>query len=129
MRVRLIYSPDVVEKPILAEVIIKTGLLINILEAKVDAQKGELIVSIPANGEKLEEALVLFRRAGVQVQEITKVLHIDHERCIACGACISPCPTHALSFNEDWTIRFDEERCVACGTCVNACPVKAIRLL
>jgi len=61
MRVRLIYSPDVVEKPILAEAILKTGLTINILEAKVNAQKGELVVSIPSAGKKLEEVLRIFR--------------------------------------------------------------------
>jgi len=128
MRVRLIYSPDVVEKPILAEIILKTRLPINILEAKVNAQKGELVVSIPSTGKKLEEILAMFREAGVQVQKFTKVLKIDYERCTACGACISPCPTRALRFGHDWTLEFDEEKCVACRTCVNACPVKAITL-
>jgi len=128
MRVRLIYSPDVVEKPILAEIILKTGLSINILEAKVNAQKGELVVSIPSAGEELEEILRMFREAGVQVQKFTKVLQIDCERCTSCGACISPCPTQALRFGPDWTLEFDEEKCVACKTCVNACPVKAITL-
>jgi len=128
MRVRLIYSPDVVEKPILAEIILKTGLPINILEAKVNAQKGELVVSIPSAGKKLEEILTMFREAGVQVQKFTKVLQIDYERCTSCGACISPCPTQALRFGPDWTLEFDEEKCVACQTCVNACPVKAITL-
>jgi len=128
MRVRLIYSPSVVEKPILAEIILKTGLSINILEAKVNAQKGELVVSIPSVGKKLEEILTMFRKAGVQVQKFTKVLQIDYERCTSCGACISPCPTQALRFGPDWTLEFDEEKCVACRTCVNACPVKAITL-
>jgi len=128
MRVRLIYSPDVVEKPILAEIILKTGLSINILEAKVNAQKGELVVSIPSAGEELEEVLKMFREAGVQVQKFTKVLQIDYERCTSCGACISSCPTQALRFGLDWTLEFDEEKCVACKTCVNACPVKAITL-
>jgi len=128
MRVRLIYSPDVVEKPILAEIILKTELSINILEAKVNAQKGELVVSIPSVGKKLEEILTMFRKAGVQVQKFTKVLQIDYERCTSCGACISPCPTQALRFGPDWTLEFDEEKCVACRTCVNACPVKAITL-
>ena len=128
MRVRLIYSPNVVEKPILAEIILKTRLSINILEAKVNAQKGELVVSIPSVGKKLEEILTMFRKAGVQVQKFTKVLQIDYERCTSCGACISPCPTQALRFGPDWTLEFDEEKCVACKTCVKACPVKAITL-
>jgi len=128
MRVRLIYSPHVVEKPVLAEIILKTGLPINILEAKVNAQKGELVVSIPSSGKKLEEILTMFREAGVQVQKFMRALQIDYERCISCGACISPCPTQALRFGSDWTLEFDEEKCIACKTCVNACPVKAITL-
>ncbi len=128
MRVKLTYSHGVVEKPILASVVLKTGVLINILEAKVNAQKGELIISIPATGEKLEEVLNLFREAGVQIQEFAETLRIDREKCTSCGACISPCPTRALRFKDDWTLEFDEEKCVACGICVTACPVKAISL-
>ncbi|MEM1507369.1 MAG: 4Fe-4S binding protein [Candidatus Bathyarchaeia archaeon] len=128
MRVKLIYSHDVVEKPILASIVLKTGVPINILEAKVNAQKGELIVSIPATGDKLREVLNLFREAGVQVQEFTETLRIDWDKCIACGACISPCPTGALKFKDDWSIEFDDEKCVACKVCVTACPVRAISL-
>jgi NAD-dependent dihydropyrimidine dehydrogenase PreA subunit len=126
MRAKLTYSHETVEKPVIAEIIIKTGLSINILEAKVNAQKGELIVSIPAAGKKLEEALKLFKDAGVQVQKFTAALQIDRERCTSCGACISPCPTGALKFGPDWAIELDETKCIACRICVNACPVKAI---
>ena len=128
MRVKLIYSRGVVEKPILADIVLKTGVLINILEAKVNAQKGELVVSIPATGDKLKEVLSLFKEAGVQVQEFAETLRINWDKCMACGACISPCPTRALSFKEDWTLRFDEEKCVACGICATVCPVKAIAM-
>jgi len=126
MRVRLIYSYQVVEKPILADIILKTGLAINILEAKVNAQKGELVVSIPIAGRELEKILAMFKEAGVEVQKFTKTLQIDYESCVSCGACISPCPTRALSFGPEWTLEFDEEKCVACRICVDACPVKAI---
>jgi len=129
MRLKLIYSPDVVEKPILANVILRTGFPINILEAKVGAQRGELTVSVPTEGGKLREVIKMFEEAGVKVEVLTKTLHIDVERCISCGACISPCPTKALSFTSDWKIRFEEEKCVACRVCVRACPVGAISVL
>lgn len=127
-RVKLIYSHGVVDKPILSNIVLRTGVLINILEAKVNAQKGELIVSIPAAGDKLREILNLFKEAGVQVQELTETLRIDWERCVACGACISPCPTGALRFREDWTLEFDENKCIGCKICVTTCPLKAINV-
>ncbi len=126
MRVKLTYSPEVVEKSVLAEVILKTGVPINILEAKVNAQKGELVISIPAAGKTLEKIMGMFKAAGVAAQKFTKILQIDYDKCTSCGACISPCPTKALRFKPDWTLEFDEEKCVACRTCVVACPVKAI---
>ena len=129
MRLRLIYSTEVVQKPILAEIILKTGIPMNILEAKVNAQKGELIISIPISGEELEKVIQMFQEAGVKVIMLTRTLQIDMDRCTSCGACISPCPTKALKFKPDWTIEFNEEKCVACKVCLNACPVKAITIL
>ena len=128
MKLRLTYSTDVVERPILAEITLRTGVMMNILEAKVDAQKGELIVSVPVSGGQLEEIVQMFREAGVRATILTKALQIDADRCTSCGACVSPCPTAALSFKPDWTIDFDDEKCVACKVCVNACPVRAITI-
>jgi len=129
MRMKLIYSPEVVEKPILAEIILKTGIAINILEAKVNAQKGELVISLPVSGNQLEDIIKMFEKAGVKANVLTRTLQIDMDRCTSCGACVSPCPTKALRFKPDWTIQFDEEKCVACRVCVDACPVKVITVL
>ncbi|HIE13680.1 TPA: [Fe-S]-binding protein, partial [Candidatus Bathyarchaeota archaeon] len=112
MRLKLIYSPDVVEKPILATIILKTGLQVNILEAKVNEQKGELVISVPAEDDMLQKVIKMFKDSGVNVQVLTKTLNIDRDKCVACGACISPCPTKAIRFTADWSIEFDEEKCV-----------------
>ena len=44
--------------------------------------------------------------------------------CIACGACMSECPTEAIS-EGDGKMVIDAEKCIDCGTCAGVCPVDA----
>ena len=129
MRLRLTYSHKVVKNPILSNVILKTGIQINILQARVDANNGELIISILSDNERLKEIINIFRSEGIKVQVLRKALKIDTEKCMDCGACISPCPTKAITFKPDWSIDLNEDKCIACGICVKACPTKALSLL
>ncbi len=46
------------------------------------------------------------------------------DSCIACGACMSECPTEAISEGDIYKI--DPEKCTDCATCVDACPSEAI---
>ncbi|CAN5674623.1 4Fe-4S binding protein [soil metagenome] len=55
---------------------------------------------------------------------------VDTEACSLCLACVSACPTGALSDNpEQPMLRFSESLCVQCGLCDNTCPEDAITLL
>ena len=48
-------------------------------------------------------------------------------RCDASGACVTACPTRALSMADGtWTL--DAGRCIFCGDCARACPRDAIVL-
>ncbi|RLI32325.1 [Fe-S]-binding protein [Candidatus Bathyarchaeota archaeon] len=127
VKLRLIYNHKSLGKPILAEVILKTGIPMNILEATVSPISGEILVDIDAPREKIDNIISLLEDLGVNVKEITQILEIDVNRCTSCGACVSPCPTHALTLNQDLTLNFDEKKCVRCGICVDACPMRAIR--
>src|SRR5436190_7701823 len=54
---------------------------------------------------------------------------IETEGCTLCLACVSACPTGALSDNpERPMLRFSEDACVQCGLCAATCPEKVIRL-
>ena len=44
--------------------------------------------------------------------------------CIACGTCMSECPSDAISEGDIYKINPD--KCVDCGTCADACPTGAI---
>jgi ferredoxin len=56
-------------------------------------------------------------------------VEINVEGCTLCLACVSACPTGALSDNpERPMLRFAEDACVQCGLCKATCPEKVIAL-
>ena len=56
-------------------------------------------------------------------------VEIDVEGCTLCLACVSACPTGALSADtERPMLRFAEDACVQCGLCKATCPEKVISL-
>ncbi len=126
MKVKLIYPTGKVGDPLLSQIVLDTGVMVNILEAKVTPTTGEMIVDISARGSQLEETISLFENAGVRVEKILAIVQIKTEKCISCGACVSPCPVQAIRQNADWSVELDEEKCVKCLICVDACPVRAI---
>jgi len=127
MKLRLLYTRSNVSNPVISDIVLKTRVPINILEAKVSLNGGEMVVDVPATGKELDEVRGLFERAGVSAKEIKSVMEIDSEKCISCGACVSPCPVQAIKQKPEWDIELDEGRCIRCLICVNACPVRAIR--
>jgi ferredoxin len=56
-------------------------------------------------------------------------VRLDVEGCTLCHACVTACPTAALSDNPDRAmLRFTESLCVQCGLCQSTCPEKVITL-
>jgi ferredoxin len=57
-------------------------------------------------------------------------VELDVEGCTLCLACVSACPTGALSDDpEQPLLRFTEDACVQCGLCKATCPEKVITLI
>ena len=52
--------------------------------------------------------------------------YVISEDCIACGTCISECPSEAISEGAIYSINPD--LCTECGTCADVCPNEAISL-
>jgi ferredoxin len=56
-------------------------------------------------------------------------VNVNVEGCTLCLACVSACPTGALSDDPDRPVlRFTEDACVQCGLCQATCPEKVISL-
>lgn len=127
-KVLLRYSPEIASEPILASVIKQTGVLINILYAKVGAPGGEILVAIEGSEADSQKVIDLLSEKGVGVQEIKRAVKLDEELCFDCGACVSLCPTGALRATENYSVELDEDKCVYCEVCIPACPVRALKV-
>jgi ferredoxin len=56
-------------------------------------------------------------------------VEVNVEGCTLCLACVSACPTGALSADpERPMLKFTEDACVQCGLCAATCPEKVISL-
>ncbi|MDI6640168.1 MAG: 4Fe-4S binding protein [Methanocellales archaeon] len=124
MKILLRFTPEIIQEPHIAEVILETGAKLNIDRASIDAVSGEVVIDVP--DEKCDKVIKLFRSRGVVVSVLEHQIVLDEDECVQCGACISVCHTKALSFKEDWSITLDERRCNQCGACITACPHRAL---
>ncbi len=125
-RILLKFSEKIVEKPITSQIILELKVPINIITAHVDSKGGEVLAEVP--DEVLEKVVKAFRKRGATVS-IPKLIEIDSEKCVSCGACITLCPVEAITMDEDATVVFDKEKCLGstCSACVDACPARAIK--
>jgi ferredoxin len=56
-------------------------------------------------------------------------IEVDVAGCTLCLACVSACPTGALSDDHERPVlRFSEDACIQCGLCKATCPEKVITL-
>ncbi len=71
-RLKLIYPPELVNEPVLYELIQQFGLLPNVRRADAGPQGGWLIVDLRGEDSKIEQALEWVRRRGIRVEENPK---------------------------------------------------------
>lgn len=126
VRILLRFSEDIVEEPITSQIILELKVPINIIAGHVDSKGGEVLVEVP--DETLEKVVKAFRKRGAKVS-IPKLIEVDAEKCVSCGACVTLCPVEAITIDEDASVVFDAEKCIGsvCSACVDACPARAIK--
>jgi ferredoxin len=126
VRILLRFSEEIVEEPITSQIILELKVPINIIAAHVNSKGGEVLAEVPDGA--LDKVVKAFRKRGATVS-IPKLIEVDSEKCVSCGACVTLCPVEAITIDEDASVVFDKEKCIGsiCSACVDACPARAIK--
>jgi L-aspartate semialdehyde sulfurtransferase ferredoxin len=126
VRILLRFSEKIVEEPIVSQIVLELKVPINIITAHVNSKGGEVIAEVPDGS--LDKIVKAFRKRGATVS-LPKLIEVDTEKCVSCGACVALCPVEAITIDQDASIVFNKEKCVGstCGVCVDACPARAIK--
>jgi ferredoxin len=112
------------KKPIIAQVVRDTGVLINVERALIDSSEGEALIDIPDESCRLVKEKLEGMGAAVRILE--EELNLDEAECVDCGACVSICPQEVFSFDGNWKLRMEGKKCVLCGRCIEICPHRAL---
>ncbi|HVP95105.1 MAG TPA: 4Fe-4S dicluster domain-containing protein [Methanoregulaceae archaeon] len=124
MKLLVTFSRKTGRKPIIAQVVKDTGVLINVERAVIDSSEGEALIDIPDDScQLIREKLA---DLGASVRMLDRGITLDERECVDCGACVSVCPQDVFYLDSDWKISINEGRCVLCGRCIPACPHNAL---
>ncbi|MFX1308711.1 MAG: 4Fe-4S binding protein [Promethearchaeota archaeon] len=103
--------------------ILKYDITLNILKFSTGTNGINLLIDIPE--DKIKTITESLRKNNIIVNKKGRVF-IDDDKCIDCGACISLCPTDALSLDKEERLKFYYEKCIGCLLCLDSCPRFAI---
>jgi len=127
MKAWLHFSPKMVNKAVITDMIKKFDVSFNILRADINSKGGKMLIEI--TGEGAEEGIAYIENEGIVVSPVKRVVKKDEDLCIDCGACVSLCPVKAISLANDWTIDVNDKECIGCKLCTYSCPTKAIKVV
>ncbi len=130
-RLTLNFPLHLIDQPITYRLIRDFDLMVNILRARVTPmEEGRLVVEITGKKKNLEAGLSFLKETGLEVQPLAQDIRWHKERCIECTACISVCPTGALSLTRpEMHVAFVDDKCIACELCIATCPYKAMEIV
>lgn len=124
------FPKEIVDKPIVVNLVKKFDLTFNILKATIFPRKeGILVMELQGHKKNFQKGLEYLRGLGVSVSITGQDVRRNDERCYHCGTCTAVCPTGALYvLRPDMEVIFDSERCSACELCVAVCPTRAMEV-
>ncbi len=129
-RVVLHFPPQLLDQPIICNMVKKYDLEFNILRAKVTQnEEGLLVLGLRGAEGAIVEAMEYLSNLGVKVQALAQDIVLNEARCTNCGACVVICPTGALALDEvTRKVNFFNDKCILCELCIKACPPRAMEV-
>jgi ferredoxin len=122
------FSKEIVDKPIITNLVRNYNLTFNILKAQIYPRKeGIVVLDLQGNRQDFEQGIQYLKDVGVSIESVAQGIRRDDEHCYQCGACTAVCPTGALHIKRpEMEVLFESERCSACELCVKTCPARAM---
>ncbi len=122
------FPREIVDKPIISNLVRNYDLTFNILKAQIYPRKeGIVVLELCGNQKDFKRGLQYMKDIGVRVEPVAQGIRRDEEKCYQCGACTAVCPTGALHIKRpEMLVLFESERCSACELCVKTCPARAM---
>ena len=129
-KIVLKFPHQLIEKPIVSDLVKLYGLEVNILKAKITPrEEGLLVLELKGEQDDYHKGVAYLNELGVDIQPLSQDIVRNEDRCTHCGACVTICPSGALVLDvKTRRVLFDQDRCIACELCVPACPPRAMEV-
>ena len=100
-RLVLSFPEKIVTKPITYRLVKDYDLAFNILRAEITADiEGKILIEITGSKEQLDEGIAFLQSEGISIQDASRDIILDKEKCVNCGVCPSLCITQALEMDK-----------------------------
>lgn len=122
------FSKEIVDKPIITNLVRTYNLTFNILKAQIyPRREGIVVLELEGTRQDYERGIQYLKDVGVVIESVAQGIRREEGQCYQCGACTAVCPTGALHIKRpEMEVLFESERCSACELCVKACPARAM---